>query len=464
MKEFMGKDFLLDNETAKRLFFDYAAPQPIFDWHCHLSAKEIFENSQPKNLFELWLKYDHYKWRAMRSAGIDEELITGTAGDFEKFSAFAEALSLAVGNPLVHWSHLELKRYFDIETPLTADSAEEVWRSAQEKIDSGDFRPQSLIRRSNVFALCTTDDPVDSLEYHVLLKKEFDVPVLPAFRPDKAINIETHDFPSWLRLLEESAEMRVNGFADFKEALCRRLDRFVSLGCVATDQSVDCVRPVAADDDELEEIFAAASSGGTLSFEKLSKYKYAVLSFLSGEYAKRDLVMELHLGAMRNNNSVMFRRIGADSGFDSIGDEQQAFGLSRFLDRLNGDGFLPKTVLFCLNPKDNYVLGSMLGNFQDGSAFGKIQFGSGWWFNDNIDGMLAQMRALGNLGVLGTFVGMVTDSRSFLSYPRHEYFRRILCAFVGELAESGLFPNDEKLLKRIIEGVSFKNAKEYFGC
>ena len=462
MKTFMDKDFLLGSDTEKHLFFDYADPQPIFDWHCHLSPKEILENSQPKDLCELWLGGDHYKWRAMRSAGIEEKYITGDAAPFEKFSAYAKTLSLAIGNPLVHWSHLELQRYFGINAFLTEKSAKDIWDVAQRKIDSEDFRPQTLIKNSNVFALCTTDDPADDLDFHKALKGSFSVPVLPAFRPDKAINIETHPFSDWVKKLGKTAGVDIKSYEGFKTALARRMDAFKDMGCAASDQSVDRVVCIRKSEAELDHIFKKALAGEKLTEDELFGYKFETLLFLGREYSKRGFAMELHLGALRNNNTRMFNSIGPDTGFDSIDDKKQAVGLSRLLDCLDVDGLLPRTILFCLNPTDNYVLGAMLGNFQNSDAVGKIQLGSGWWFNDNIDGMEAQLKTFGNLGVLGTFVGMVTDSRSFLSYPRHEYFRRIFCHTVGSWVEEGLFPNDEDALKTIVEGVSFKNAKSYF--
>lgn len=463
MKQFMDDNFLLDTPAAVSLYNQFAKPQPIFDWHCHLTAKEIYENKQPESIYSLWLTGDHYKWRAMRSAGISEKYITGDALPKEKFNAFARTLTAAIGNPLFHWSHLELQRYFDIYDVLSEKTADNIWQKAQSKIDTGDFSPRSIIEKSGVFALCTTDDPCDSLEYHKLLKGEgFSVKVLPAFRPDKAINIETGSFPAWLAALGTAAGFEVDSYGKMKEALVSRMDYFKQMGCVASDQSVSTVVYAPADKNELEKIFSIAANGEHLSEEQLNKYKYETLVFLGKEYAKRGFVMELHLGALRNNNSRAFASLGADTGFDSIDDKGVAFGLSRLLDKLDSDCLLPKTVLFCLNPKDNYVLGTMLGNFQSSEARGKIQFGSAWWFNDNIDGMTGQMKALANLGVLGTFVGMVTDSRSFLSYPRHEYFRRILCRLVGSWVDNGLYPYDEDALKEIIEGISFKNAEKYF--
>ena len=463
MKPFMNEDFLLETETAKALFHNFAETPPIFDWHCHLSAKEIFENKQPRDLCELWLAGDHYKWRAMRSAGIDERFITGDAEPFEKFRAFAKTLTLAIGNPLFHWSHLELQRYFGITTVLSEATAKEIWDETCALLQTEDYRPQTLIRRSNVAALCTTDDPVDDLRYHKALKDGgFDIPVLPAFRPDKAIACENAGFLDWIKALSAASGMTIGTFAELKTALAQRLDFFVSMGCVASDQSVASVKAVELTDDEVTAVLQKALKGEPLSKKEIAGYHFAVLRALGKMYAARGLAMELHLGAMRNNNARMFQTLGPDTGFDSIDDKEQAQGLSRLLDALDRENALPKTILFTLNPKDNQVFGAMLGNFQSAEAFGKIQFGSGWWFNDNINGMRAQMRALANLGVLGTFVGMVTDSRSFLSYPRHEYFRRIFCNLIGGWVERGLYPYDEAALKTIIEGICYENAKRYF--
>ena len=459
----MDEDFLLNNYISKELFELYAEKQPIFDWHCHLSAKEIFENKPFQNIYELWLSGDHYKWRAMRSAGISEKYITGDGEPFKKFLAFAKTLTLAIGNPLFHWSHLELQRYFGITEVLNENTAEKIWNETKEIIAKGDFRPQSLIKNSNVFALCTTDDPCDSLEYHQKIKDSgFEVSVLPAFRPDKAIAIENDGFADWIKTLSAAADTDIKSFADLKEALRKRLAFFISMGCVASDQSVAAVPYAPSAESEIDAILKKALDGDKLSNEEIAKYKFETLLFLGKEYAKNNLAMELHLGAMRNNSTRMFNSIGPDTGFDSIDDPQIAQGLSRLLDSLDKESLLPKTILFNLNPKDNFVLGSMLGNFQSDEAKSKIQFGSAWWFNDNIDGMTAQIKALANLGVLGCFVGMVTDSRSFLSYPRHEYFRRILCGIIGTWVEEGLYPYDKDALKKIIEGVSFTNAKEYF--
>lgn len=463
MKPFMDKNFLLGTQTAQKLFESFAQNEPIFDWHCHLSAKEIYENKNPENIYELWLCGDHYKWRAMRSAGISEEYITGNAEPFEKFKAFAKTLTLAIGNPLFHWSHLELQRYFGIDTVLSEDTAEQIWNETKERIEKGGFSPRRLIEKSNVFALCTTDDPIDDLFYHQKLKEEkFSVKVLPAFRPDKAINIETHDFASYVSQLSKAAKTKIESYNELCAALLLRMKFFKENGCVASDQSVSSIVYAPTEKDELERIFKKALCGEKLTKRELDGYKFETLLFLGKNYAKLGFAMELHLGAMRNNNKKMFELLGADSGFDSIDDPQIAFGLSRFLDALDSENLLPKTILFNLNPKDNCVLGTMLGNFQSDEAKSKIQFGSAWWFNDNIDGMTAQLKTLANLGVLGAFVGMVTDSRSFLSYPRHEYFRRILCRLLGSWVEEGLYPYDEKALEKIVKGISFENAENYF--
>ena len=462
MKPFMNADFLLNTQTAKTLF-EAANDMPIFDWHCHLSPKEIYENRQPENITQLWLYGDHYKWRAMRSFGIAETYITGNASDKEKFFAFAKVMPYLIGNPMYHWSHLELQRYFGIETPLSEKTAQEIWDAANARIAAGGFAPRELIGRSNVVCVCTTDDPADSLEYHALMQKEdFSCKVLPAFRPDKALNIELPAFLPWLCDLENAVGTPIDSFASLCAALKSRMDLFDAMGCRASDQAFAYVPFSPADEKTVEAIFQSARSGQAIGADDADKYRTALMQFLAREYAERGWVMELHIGPMRNNNTKMFRAIGPDAGFDSIGDDAIASRLARFLDSMAVQDLLPKTVLFTLNPRDNYVIGSMLGNFQTDEAFGKIQFGSGWWFNDHIDGMREQMRTLANLGCLGTFVGMVTDSRSFLSYPRHEYFRRILCGLLGDFVEQGLYPDDTETLCDIVRGISFKNAKTYF--
>ena len=462
-RKFMDKDFLLFNEPAVKMF-EAAGKMPIFDWHCHLSPKEIYENKGGADLAQLWLGGDHYKWRAMRSCGVNEKFITGDAPGYEKFRAFAACMPYLIGNPMYHWCHLELQRYFDIYDILSEETADIIWQKANEKIAAGGFSPRELIAKSNVTHLCTTDDPADSLEYHELLAKE-NLPfrVLPAFRPDKALGIDLPSFTGWLADMENRAGKGIESFEELCDVLKERIEFFASLGCCASDHGFSYIPYETAGEDELDSIFRAAKSGAEVSTQDADRYKTALLRFLAKEYASRGWVMELHIGPMRNNNRKMFEKIGPDTGYDSIDDQLVARKLSRFLDSLDYENSLPKTVIFTLNPRDNFVFGSMLGNFQSDEAQSKIQFGSAWWFNDHIDGMREQMKALGNLGTLGKFVGMVTDSRSFLSYPRHEYFRRIVCNLLGEFVEDGLYPDDEKMLKKLAEDIAYNNAKEYFG-
>ncbi len=462
MNTFMDKDFLLDTECAKKLFFDFAKDMPICDYHCHLSPKEIFENKQPDNISELWLSGDHYKWRAMRSAGIEEKYCTGDASPEEKFIKFAQALQYAIGNPLYHWAHLELQRYFGIDAPLNAKTAKEIYKRANEAIEKGDFRPQTLIEKSNVKYVCTTDDPIDSLEFHKkLAKKDLSFKVLPSFRPDKALNIENGGFKEYIEALGNLTEININSASDVAEALCIRADYFNSCGCRVSDQAFEYVPFNTA--ESADRAFEKALAGKELSVGEIEAYKTAVMLKLGKKYSKLGWAMEIHIGAMRNNNAKMFEAIGADTGFDSVSDCEIAKPLSRFLDALCKEDCLPKTILFNLNDKDNTVLATMLGNFQSAEAESKIQFGPAWWFLDTMDGMTAQMKALGNLGVLGKFVGMETDSRSFTSYARHEYFRRILCRLLGRWLEDGWYAYDEDIVKEIIQGICYSNAVKYFG-
>ena len=460
----MDKDFLLYNDTAKKLFHECAADMPIFDWHCHLSPKEIYENKQPADITELWLAGDHYKWRAMRSFGIDEKYITGDASSYEKFKAWAKAMPYCIGNPLYHWTHLELQRYFGIYEPLSEKTADKIWEEANAKIAAGGFTPRELIEKSNVNFVCTTDDAADTLEYHKLIKedKSFKCRVIPAFRPDKALSIDLWTYLPWLESLEKVSGQKIDTYKKLTEVLKERIAFFAEMGCRASDHGFLYVPYKRATAEELEAIFAKALNKEELTETEVDQYKTELFRTFAKEYARLGWGCEIHIGPMRNNNTKMFKAIGPDTGFDSIGDRNIAEDLSRMLDSLAVEDSLPKTILFCLNPKDNYVLGSMLGNFQNSEAASKIQFGSGWWFNDNIDGMREQMKALSNLGVLGKFVGMVTDSRSFLSYPRHEYFRRILCGLVGDMVENGLYPYTDEL-EQIVKDISYNNAVNYFG-
>lgn len=465
MKAFMDADFLLDTETARTLFREGAQDTPIFDWHCHLSPKEIYEDKEPEDLAALWLGGDHYKWRAMRSFGIAEKYITGDTSGYEKFKAYASIMPACIGNPLYHWSHLELRRYFSIAQTLSAKTADDIWNHANERIRAGGFTPRNLIKKSKVTALCTTDDPADSLEYHQLLKEEkgFDCRILPAFRPDKALGIELPGFPAWLSAMEQTAGGRITSFDALCDVLKKRIAFFDSLGCRASDHAFTRVPYAEATEPQLEEIFEKGAADDPLSQWEMDAYRTALLQVLAREYARFGWGMELHIGAMRNNNTRMFKALGPDTGYDSCADDAAAYHLSRLLDSLEVEGNLPKTILFALNPKDNYVLSTMLGNFQNSDAPGKIQFGSAWWFNDHIDGMREQLRTLANTGVLGRFVGMVTDSRSFLSYPRHEYFRRILCGMLGDMVEAGWYPADMDTLIQIVRDISYSNAVRYFG-
>ncbi|MGL4902817.1 MAG: glucuronate isomerase [Cetobacterium sp.] len=463
MRKFMDSDFLLKSDVSKKLY-EYAEKMPIFDYHCHLNPKEIAENKSYENITQIWLYGDHYKWRAMRSNGIDEKYITGDATDFEKFLAFAETMEYAYGNPLFHWSHLELKRYFGIEEVLNRKTAEVIWNKANELLKTEDFRAKKLIERSNVKALCTTDDPIDTLEYHqeILKDENFKVKVLPTFRPDKAIYLEKEDYLIWLKNLEKVSEERIETFEKLVAVLETRVEYFKANGCLVTDHSLEAPFFTRDSENKIEEIFKKRLADEKLTKEEADIYKTEIFLALGKIYYKNDLGMQLHMGALRNNNERMFKRLGADVGFDSIADNNYGEVLSKLLNSLDVNGELPKTILYCLNPKDNEVLGTMIGNFQNSDTPGKIQFGSGWWFNDQKDGMIRQMTALSQLGLLRRFVGMLTDSRSFLSYTRHEYFRRILCNLVGTWVEDGEVPYDEEILKAMIEEICFINAKNYF--
>lgn len=464
MKAFMDEHFLLGNSTAQKLYHEYAESMPIIDYHCHLSPKEIAENKKYRNITELWLGGDHYKWRAMRTNGIEEKYITGDAEDKEKFLAWAKTMSACIGNPLYHWTHLELKRYFGIDKLLSEDTAEEIWSRCNEMLKSDDFSARGLIRRSNVKVVCTTDDPVDTLEHHMALAGDhsFDVKVLPAFRPDKAVNIDKEGFAEYLLKLGAVSGVEIRDFASLKQALLKRMEFFHQTGCRVSDHGLDNAVFAAGTEEEAGVILGKAVRGEALTEVEFEKYKTQVLLFLGREYARRNWIMQLHMGTIRNNNLRMMRLLGPDTGFDAIGDHVYALSLARLLNALDETGELPKTILYCLNPGDNEVLATIAGCFQGGGIPGKIQFGSGWWFNDQKDGMIRQMTALANLGLLSRFVGMLTDSRSFLSYTRHEYFRRILCNLLGEWVENGEAPNDMALLGNMMKDICYHNAQNYF--
>lgn len=464
MNEFMDKDFLLSTDTARKLY-KAARDMPIFDYHCHLNPREIYENIQFRNIGHLMLGGDHYKWRAMLSNGVPDALCRGDGSDWEKFYAFAGTLKYAIGNPLFHWTHLELKRVFGIDEVLSEKTAKAIWDKANAMLQSDDFRCRRLIEKFNVKVVCTTDDPCDDLHYHKLMAedKTFKVKVLPAFRPDKVIGIDRAGFVQYVSLLGRVSGKNTLNFQDMLGALEARVQYFHDAGARVSDHALDTVPFAAPDYAVAQEAYRKALGGEPLTALEIETYKTCVLRSLGKMYADRGWVMQYHIGAMRNNNARMFERYGADVGFDSVSDAEIAAKLSRLLDMLDAEKMLPKTILYCLNPKDNYVLGTMIGNFQDGETPGKIQFGSGWWFNDQKQGMIDQLTALANLGLLGRFVGMLTDSRSFISYPRHEYFRRILCDLIGKWVENGEYPADMDTLKELVRGICFNNAAGYFG-
>ena len=465
MKKFMDEDFLLTNETAVKLYHDYAEKMPIVDYHCHINPKEIAEDIRFDNITQLWLGADHYKWRFLRSCGVDEKYITGDANDHDKFIMWAKVLGTAIGNPLYHWSHLELKRYFGYEGVLNEKTAEEVWNLCNEKLKASDMSARSLIKKSNVTHICTTDDPIDSLEYHKAIRDDadFDVTVLPAWRPDRAMYIEKPDYSEYVAKLSEVSGKKIDSFDTLIEALRVRLDFFEKMGCLVSDHGLFYVMNEAFTKDEVEEIFAKRRSGEMPTFEEEQKFKTAFLLEMGKEYKKRGFVMQLHYGVKRNNNTKMFNAVGPDTGFDCISNYTPSAQLVDFLNALNDADALPKTILYSLNPIDNQAIDSVIGCFQDSTAVGKIQHGSAWWFSDNKVGMIDQMTSLANQGNLSGFVGMLTDSRSFLSYTRHEYFRRILSNLLGTWVENGEFPCDFEVLGEIIENISYNNSISYFG-
>jgi len=466
VKHFLDEDFFLNTATAKYLYHGVAARQPIFDYHCHLSVREIYENRPAENIARLWLSDDHYKWRLMRANGVPERFVTGDAPEKEKFRAYAETLSSAIGNPLYLWSHLELKRYFDIETPLTASTADEIWTRANERIRSGGFAPRELIRRSGVAGLYTVEDPADDLSCYERLGEgpSFPVDVLPAFRPEKAGEIwRGAAWRDYLNRLSAAAGVPIGSYGEMKRALSRRMDAFAACGCAASDHGVEGMPFLRAPEERIEAIFARALAGETPDETDAERYLTELLLWLAGEYARRGWVMELHIGPVRARNTRMTALVGRDRGFDSAADHPLARPLGSFLDELDQRGQLPRMVLFCLNPRDNLVLASTAGDFQDEAFPSKIQFGAAWWMNDHRDGMAEQMRTLANQSVLGRFIGMLTDSRSFLSYPRHEYFRRVLCDLLGGWVESGEYPNDLQHLGRMVEDICFHNVRRFFG-
>ncbi len=465
MKAFMDQDFLLSTDTAKRLYHDYAEKMPIIDYHCHINPQEIAQDRSFDNITQVWLGGDHYKWRQMRSNGVEEAYITGDATDREKFQKWAETLEKAIGNPLYHWSHLELQRYFDCNTPLTGRTAEEIWNLCNEKLHDPALSVRGIIKQSNVRLICTTDDPIDSLEWHkkIAEDKDFDVKVLPAWRPDKAMNLEKPDYPDYISKLEAASGISIHSFADLKEALRSRLAFFDSMGCKVSDHGLNYVMYQPAPEEEIEAIFTKRLSGIMPSPDEELKFKTAFMIFAGREYHRLGWVMQLHYGAKRDNNRKMYQKLGPDTGYDCINTYGPSAQLADFLNALSETDELPKTILYSLNPGDNAAIGTIIGCFQDSGAVGKIQHGSAWWFADNKTGMIEQMTSLANLGLLSNFVGMLTDSRSFLSYTRHEYFRRILCDLIGSWVENGEYPCDFEVLGKIVQDISYNNAARYFG-
>ncbi len=468
MKRFMGRNFLLNSDTARALYHHYACRLPIIDYHCHVSPKAIAEDRMYENITELWLEEDHYKWRALRSAGVEEKYITGDASDYEKFLAYARVMPHLIGNPLYHWTHLELRRYFGIDLCLSPETADEIWQLTAEKLADPSMSVRNLIRQSRVELLCTTDDPADSLEYHKQIAEDdtFSTKILPAFRPDKSFNINKPGLADYYRRLGEAAGVEIRDVASLKEALHRRLDFFDSMGCRTADHGLDefpmFVKPNEYSANQAMKV-ALESDGKDVTEEMLCVLKCEMLDFLAAEYAKRGWVMQLHVGVYRNPNTKMLKKVGVDTGFDTIGSTKPV-DLIRLLDSMESGAGLPRTIIYSIDPSCNAAIGALIGSFQTAEdGFPKVMQGSAWWFNDTIDGMRAQMRQLANLSVFGKFVGMLTDSRSFTSYTRHEYFRRILCNLIGEWVEEGLYPFEPETLGGLVCDICYNNAKDFFG-
>jgi glucuronate isomerase len=464
MKPFIHKDFLLNNKTAERLYHQYSEKQPIIDFHCHLSPQMIAEDRKFDNLTQIWLEGDHYKWRAMRTNGINETYCTGNASAEEKFTKWAETMPAAVGNPLYHWSHLELSRYFNINELLSPATAGKIYKEASDMLQGKEFSTRALISKMNVEVICTTDDPADTLEYHQRLKGTFKTTVLPTFRPDNVIKTEDPaKFKAYIGKLEAASGIAIKNFENLAEALDNRHKFFHENGGRLSDHGLERFYYAQFNAGEADTIFKKILKGDTISCEETEKYRCAIMTELCRMNHRRGWTQQFHVGALRNNNARMFRIMGPDTGWDSIGVSQDAVKMSKFLSSLDETDQLAKTILYNLNPADNEMMITMAGNFNDGSSAVKVQYGAGWWFLDQKTGMEKHLKDLSALGLLRRFIGMVTDSRSFLSYPRHEYFRRLVCNHVGEEVEKGLIPDNDELLRPLIEGISYTNAKEYFG-
>ena len=465
MKKFLDKNFLLESLTAQTLYHQYAKAMPIIDYHCHLPPQEIANDINFNNLTHAWLYGDHYKWRAMRTNGIDESYCTGSKTDYEKFVKWAETVPYTLRNPLYHWTHLELQRYFDIHKILNADTAKSIYDECTEKLQSPEYSVRNLLRKMNVKVVCTTDDPTDSLEHHQKIKEDgFEISILPAFRPDKAMTVDDPaNFNKYISKLEASSNMSVHSYQDFLDSLKQRHDFFATMNCSVSDHGVEQLYAEEYTDSAVAAIFNKVRSGRLLSESEKIIFKSAMLHEFAVWDWEKGWVQQYHIGALRNNNSRMEEKLGADTGWDSVGDFSQGRALSTFLNRLDTNNQLAKTILYSLNPGDNEILATMAGNFNDGTVPGKMQFGSAWWFLDQKDGMMKQINALSNMGLLSRFVGMLTDSRSFLSYPRHEYFRRILCNLFGEEIEHGELPEDIEWVGEVIQNICYNNASHYFG-
>jgi glucuronate isomerase len=464
MKAFLDQNFMLENETAEKLYHEHAASMPIIDYHCHLSPSDIACDRRFENLTKIWLDGDHYKWRAMRTNGVDERYITGDADDFEKFVKWASTVPYTMRNPLYHWTHMELQKPFGVKKLLNEQSAREIYDICTAKLQTKSFSCRGLLKQFKVETVCTTDDPIDALQDHkTIAASDFAVKVLPTFRPDNAMAVENHErYNAYINQLEAASDTDIDNLNGLLEALQKRHDFFASMGCRLSDHGLEQIYAEEYSDSEIEAIFAKIRGGAALNQQEILKFKSAMLFHFGIMDHAKGWTQQFHLGALRNNNSRMYNKLGPDTGFDSIGDFEMARPIARFLDRLDAGDQLAKTILYNLNPNDNYLIGTMIGNFNDGSVASKVNFGTGWWFLDQKEGMEMQMNALSNLGLLSRFLGMLTDSRSFLSYPRHDYFRRILCNLLGKDVENGELPNDLPWLGKMVENISYYNAKEFF--